>query len=155
MCVILAREWQRGLWSSDDGQGGLACCSPWGLKESDRAERLNNNLSSEPAGSGQGNPIGDPASFSEDKGPGVWAGGPCLAQSSSTTDVYGAPGQLRGLDASPPAWDQVPGGHPGQKGPAGGQERSRARRDGPPKPESQGTPGQAPLSVCAPVPPAP
>lgn len=76
-------------------------CSPWGFKESDRAERLNNNLSSEPAGSGQGNPIGDPASFSEDKGPGVWAGGPCLAQSSSTTDVYGAPGQLQGLDASP------------------------------------------------------
>ena len=26
-----------------DGQGGLACCSPWGCKESDTAERLNNN----------------------------------------------------------------------------------------------------------------
>ena len=24
-----------------DGQGGLACCSPWGLKESDMTERLN------------------------------------------------------------------------------------------------------------------
>ena len=24
-----------------DGQGGLACCSPWGLKESDTTERLN------------------------------------------------------------------------------------------------------------------
>ena len=24
-----------------DGQGGLACCSPWGCKESDRTERLN------------------------------------------------------------------------------------------------------------------
>ena len=24
-----------------DGQGSLACCSPWGLKESDRTERLN------------------------------------------------------------------------------------------------------------------
>ena len=24
-----------------DGQGGLACCSPWGHKESDTAERLN------------------------------------------------------------------------------------------------------------------
>ena len=24
-----------------DGQGGLACCSPWGCKESDTAERLN------------------------------------------------------------------------------------------------------------------
>ena len=24
-----------------DGQGGLACCSPWGCKESDATERLN------------------------------------------------------------------------------------------------------------------
>ena len=24
-----------------DGQGGLACCSPWGRKESDTAELLN------------------------------------------------------------------------------------------------------------------
>ena len=26
-----------------EGQGGLACCSPWGLKESDMTGRLNNN----------------------------------------------------------------------------------------------------------------
>ena len=26
-----------------DGQGSLACCSPWGHKESDRTERLNNS----------------------------------------------------------------------------------------------------------------
>ena len=25
----------------DDGQGGLACCSPWDRKESDMTERLN------------------------------------------------------------------------------------------------------------------
>ena len=25
----------------DDGQGSLACCSPWGRKESDMTERLN------------------------------------------------------------------------------------------------------------------
>ena len=25
-----------------DGQGGLVCCSPWGHKESDTTERLNN-----------------------------------------------------------------------------------------------------------------
>ena len=25
----------------DDGQGGLACCSPWGCKELDMTERLN------------------------------------------------------------------------------------------------------------------
>ena len=24
-----------------DGQGGLACCSPWDCKESDKTERLN------------------------------------------------------------------------------------------------------------------
>ena len=26
----------------DDGQGILVCCSPWGCKESDTIERLNN-----------------------------------------------------------------------------------------------------------------
>ena len=31
-------EWALGV---GDGQGGLACCSPWGLKESDTTERLN------------------------------------------------------------------------------------------------------------------
>ena len=25
------------------GQGGVACCSPWGRKESDMTEQLNNN----------------------------------------------------------------------------------------------------------------
>ena len=25
-----------------EGQGGLACCSPWGLKEPDTTEQLNN-----------------------------------------------------------------------------------------------------------------
>ena len=29
--------------SDGDGQGGLACCTPWGGKESDTTERLNNN----------------------------------------------------------------------------------------------------------------
>ena len=28
-----------------DGQGSLACCSPWGRKESDTTEQLNNNRS--------------------------------------------------------------------------------------------------------------
>ena len=27
-----------------EGQGSLACCSPWGHKESDMIERLNNNI---------------------------------------------------------------------------------------------------------------
>ena len=31
-------EWTLGV---GDGQGGLACCSPWGCKESDTTERLN------------------------------------------------------------------------------------------------------------------
>ena len=26
-----------------EGQGSLACCNPWGCKELDMAERLNNN----------------------------------------------------------------------------------------------------------------
>ena len=28
-----------------EGQESLACCSPWGHKESDTTERLNNNMS--------------------------------------------------------------------------------------------------------------
>ena len=28
-----------------DGQGSLVCCSPWGRKESDMTEQLNNKLS--------------------------------------------------------------------------------------------------------------
>ena len=28
-----------------EGQGSLVCCSPWGGKESDMAEQLNNNSS--------------------------------------------------------------------------------------------------------------
>ena len=28
-----------------EGQGSLACCSPWGCKESDMTQQLNNNLS--------------------------------------------------------------------------------------------------------------
>ena len=31
-------EWTPGV---GDGQGGLACCDSWGLKESDTTERLN------------------------------------------------------------------------------------------------------------------
>ena len=27
----------------DEGQGSLVCCSPWGHKESDTTEQLNNN----------------------------------------------------------------------------------------------------------------
>ena len=27
----------------DEGQGSLACCSPWGCKESDMTEQLNNS----------------------------------------------------------------------------------------------------------------
>ena len=33
-------EWIPG---DGEGQGNLACCSPWGRKESDRTEQLNNN----------------------------------------------------------------------------------------------------------------
>ena len=31
-----------------DGQGGLACCSPWDCKELDTIERLNRFLKKEP-----------------------------------------------------------------------------------------------------------
>ena len=31
----------------DVGQGGLACCIPWGCKDSDMAGRLNNTMKTE------------------------------------------------------------------------------------------------------------
>ena len=31
------------LWGDGEGQGDLACYSPWGCKESDMTERLKNN----------------------------------------------------------------------------------------------------------------
>ena len=33
-----------GQTSDVEGQGGLACCSPWGCKELDMTGQLNNNL---------------------------------------------------------------------------------------------------------------
>ena len=35
-------EFEQAL-GDGEGQGGLACCSPWGHKESDTTERLNNS----------------------------------------------------------------------------------------------------------------
>ena len=35
-----------------DGQGSLACCSPWGYKESGVTERLNNNSKEVPRNTG-------------------------------------------------------------------------------------------------------
>ena len=37
-------EFEQTLGDSE-GQGSLACCSPWGHKESDTTERLNSNKS--------------------------------------------------------------------------------------------------------------
>ena len=40
----LYNEHELGQTSGDgEGQGGLACCSPWGHKESDVTGRLNNS----------------------------------------------------------------------------------------------------------------
>ena len=36
------REFEQAL-GVGDGQGGLVCCGPWGHKESDSTERLNND----------------------------------------------------------------------------------------------------------------
>ena len=35
-------EFEQAL-GDGEGQGSLACCSPWGHKESDMTEQLNNN----------------------------------------------------------------------------------------------------------------
>ena len=34
-------EFEQAPGVGDDGQGSLACCSPWSLKESDTTEQLN------------------------------------------------------------------------------------------------------------------
>ena len=31
------------LWGDGEGQGSLVCCGPWGGKESDMTEQLNND----------------------------------------------------------------------------------------------------------------
>ena len=36
MIMILGKLWELGM-----DRGGLACCSPWGHKESDTTEQLN------------------------------------------------------------------------------------------------------------------
>ena len=37
---LKGHEFEKAL-GVGNGQGGLACCSPWGRKESDTTERLN------------------------------------------------------------------------------------------------------------------
>ena len=37
------QEFEQAL-GNGEGQGSLVCCSPWGRKESDTTERLNNNI---------------------------------------------------------------------------------------------------------------
>ena len=39
---VSGQEFEQTLGNSE-GQGSLACCRPWSCKESDTAERLNNN----------------------------------------------------------------------------------------------------------------
>ena len=43
------REFEQAL-GDGKGLGSLACCSPWGCKESDTTEGLNNNEGSHQAG---------------------------------------------------------------------------------------------------------
>ena len=38
---LTGHEFEQAL-GDGEGQGGLVCCSPWGHKESDTTERLNN-----------------------------------------------------------------------------------------------------------------
>ena len=42
MKTFHGHEFEQAL-GDGEGQGSLACCSPWGHKKSDTTERLNNN----------------------------------------------------------------------------------------------------------------
>ena len=44
---IHGHEFEQAL-GDGEGQGSLACCSPWGHKESDMTERLNNEDKKKP-----------------------------------------------------------------------------------------------------------
>ena len=51
ICICIADSHGHKLeQTSGDGEGqrGLACCSPWGLKEWDMTGRLNNNIIAAP-----------------------------------------------------------------------------------------------------------
>ena len=41
--LLNGHEFEQPL-GDDEGQGSLACCSPWGSKELDTTEELNNNI---------------------------------------------------------------------------------------------------------------
>ena len=41
-CRLDGHEFEQASGAAD-GQGSLACCSPWGRKESDTTERLNSD----------------------------------------------------------------------------------------------------------------
>ena len=49
-CRLSGHEFEQTL-GDGEGQGSLVCCSPWGHKELDRTEQLNNNPNKEPDGS--------------------------------------------------------------------------------------------------------
>ena len=40
--ILNGHDYEQAL-GVGDGQGSLVCCSPWGCKESDKSEQLNNN----------------------------------------------------------------------------------------------------------------
>ena len=42
LCQLSRHEFDQTL-GEGEGQGSLACCSPWGCKEVDTTERMNNN----------------------------------------------------------------------------------------------------------------
>ena len=84
-----------------DEQGSLACCSPWGRRELDTSERLNN--SSRPVSSNRVTHLTSPVSQGQD-----------TAQGPITRRAFGVPGALsKGAPATSlanaPEVTQVPG----------------------------------------------
>ena len=81
------------LWEIDDGQGGLACCGPWGCKESDTTERPNwTELTSS---------MGFPGSWSGKESPcSVGEPSSIPASGRSAGEGFGYPLQYAGLENS-------------------------------------------------------
>ena len=43
MASLTGYEFEQ-TWGDSEGQGSLACCSPWGLKASDVTEQVDDNI---------------------------------------------------------------------------------------------------------------
>ena len=84
-------EFERAL-GVGDGQGSLACCSPWGRKESDTTKRLHFHFSLSCIGEGNGKPLQCSCVENPRDGGASWAAMSGVAQSRTRAAAAAAEG---------------------------------------------------------------